>query len=80
MDEYRAHIRALHEECARQGRDPAELELTAYWNYHAEGPDSLAVYRDLGVQRLLVNMHALRAGDVTAAMERFAAQIVAKHG
>lgn len=80
LDEYRTHIRALHEECTRQGRDPTELELTAYWNYHAEGPDSLAVYRDLGVHRLLVNMHALRAGDVTAAMERFADEIVAKHG
>lgn len=79
-DEYRAHVRALHEECARQGRDPAEIELTAYWNYHAEGPGSLAVYRDLGIHRLLVNMHALRAGDVTTAMERFADEIVAKHG
>ena len=80
LDEYRAHVRALHEECARQGRDPAEIELTAYWNYRAEGPDSLAVYRDLGIHRLLVNMHALRAGDVTTAMERFADEIVAKHG
>ena len=80
LDEYRAHVRALHEECARQGRDPAEIELTAYWNYHTEGPDSLAVYRDLGIHRLLVNMHALRAGDVSTAMERFADEIVAKHG
>lgn len=80
LDEYRAHVRALHEECARQGRDPTEIELTAYWNYRAEGPDSLAVYRDLGIHRLLVNMHALRAGDVTTAMERFADEIVAKHG
>ena len=80
LDEYRAHVRALHEECACQGRDPAEIELTAYWNYRAEGPDSLAVYRDLGIHRLLVNMHALRAGDVTTAMERFADEIVAKHG
>ena len=79
-DEYRAHIGALHKECARQGRDPAEIELTAYWNYRAEGPDSLAVYRDLGIHRLLVNMHALRAGDVTTAMHRFADEIVAKHG
>lgn len=80
LDEYRAHVRALHEECARQGRDPAEIELTAYWNYYTEGPDSLAVYRDLGIHRLLVNMHALRAGDVTTAMDRFADEIVAKHG
>lgn len=43
------------------------------------GQDSLAVYEDLGVQRLLVNMHALRAGSVTAAMEHFANEVVAKH-
>ena len=56
------------------------LEITAYWNYYGEGLDSLAVYEDLGVHRLLVNMHALRAGDVTTALERFADEVVAKYG
>ena len=80
LDDYRAHMQALAEECARQGRDKQELEITAYWNYYGEGLDSLAVYEDLGVHRLLVNMHALRAGDVTTALERFADEVVAKHG
>lgn len=80
LDDYRAHMQALAEECNRQGRDKQELEITAYWNYYGEGLDSLAVYEDLGVHRLLVNMHALRAGDVTTAMERFADEVVAKHG
>ena len=80
LDDYRAHMRALAEECDRQGRDKQELEITAYWNYYGEGLDSLAVYEDLGVHRLLVNMHALRAGDVTTALERFADEVVAKHG
>ena len=79
-DDYRTHMQALAEECERQGRDISELEITAYWNYYTEGLESLGVYEELGVHRLLVNMHALRAGDVTVAMERFAEQVIAKHG
>ena len=79
VDEYRTNMRALAEECDRQGRDRSELEITAYWNYYEEGIDSLAVYEDLGVHRLLVNMHALREKDVQVALERFADQVIAKH-
>jgi len=79
-DDYRTHMQALAEECERQGRDINELEITAYWNYYTERLESLGVYEELGVHRLLVNMHALRAGDVTVAMERFAEQVIAKHG
>ena len=79
-DDYRTHMQALAEECERQGRVINELEITAYWNYYTEGLESLGVYEELGFHRLLVNMHALRAGDVTVAMERFAEQVIAKHG
>ena len=79
LDDYRVHIRAFKEECAKQGRNPKEIEITAYWNYHGEGPESLAVYEELGIHRLLVNMRALRGGDVTTAMERFGEEVVAKH-
>ena len=80
LDEYRAHVAALTEECARQGRNPREIEMTAYWNYYGEGLDSLAVYEELGVQRLLINVHALRERDVTTAIERFANEVIAKRG
>jgi alkanesulfonate monooxygenase SsuD/methylene tetrahydromethanopterin reductase-like flavin-dependent oxidoreductase (luciferase family) len=80
LDEYRTHLRALTEECARQGRNPQELEITAYWNYYREGIDSLAVYEELGVQRLLINVHALRESNINVAMERFAEAVIAKHG
>jgi probable F420-dependent oxidoreductase len=78
LDDYRAHIKAFKEECAKQGRNPSEVEITAYWNYHGEGRESLAVYEELGIHRLLVNMRALRGGDVTTAMERFGEVVVAK--
>ena len=80
LDTYRSHMRDLAAECARQGRSPNSLEITAYWNYYREGIDSLAAYEDLGIQRLLINIHALREGDVTVASERFADAVIAKHG
>ena len=79
LDDYRAHMRAFHAECQRQGRNPSEIEITAYWNYYVEGRESLAVYQELGVHRLLVNMRALRDRDVTTAMERFGEDVVTKY-
>jgi len=79
LDDYRAHMRAFHAECQRQGRNPSEIEITAYWNYYVEGRESLAVYKELGVHRLLVNMRALRDRDVTTAMERFGEEVVTKY-
>jgi probable F420-dependent oxidoreductase len=79
LDDYRAHMRAFHAECQRQGRNPSEIEITAYWNYYGEGRESLAVYQELGVHRLLVNMRALRDRDVTTAMERFGEEVVTKY-
>jgi probable F420-dependent oxidoreductase len=80
LDEYRAHMRALADEGARQGRNLQELEITAYWNYAREGRESLSVYEDLGVHRLLINVHALRERDASVALERFANDVIAKHG
>jgi len=79
LDDYRAHMRAFHDECQRQGRNSSEIEITAYWNYYNEGRESLAVYKELGVHRLLVNMRALRDRDVTTAMERFGEEVVTKY-
>ena len=66
----------LRAECDRQGRDIAELEITAYWNYQREGLDGAEVYRDAGVQRLLVNAQALRMGDPETAVRQFAEEVM----
>ena len=79
LDEYRAHMQALAEECARQGRDQSELEITAYWDYYNQGLDSLSVYEELGVDRLVINVHALRESSAEIALERFGNDVVAKH-
>ena len=80
LDEYRTHMRALDDECRRQGRNRAELEITAYWDYYRQGADSLSAYQELGVDRLLINIRALRHDSTDAALERFADEVIARHG
>lgn len=79
LDEYRAHMRALDDECRRQGRNRAELEITAYWDYYRQGADSLSAYQELGVDRLLINVRALRHDSTDAALEQFADEVIARH-
>jgi probable F420-dependent oxidoreductase len=76
LDHFAQLIDALRIECDRQGRDPAELELTAYWNHHREGLDGARVYVEAGVTRVLVNLMALRMGDHLEAARRFAAEVL----
>ncbi len=76
LDDFRDNIERLRRECDVQNRDPAELELTAYWNHNREGLDGLEVYRDHGVGRVLVNLAALRMGPADEAVQRFAAEVL----
>lgn len=78
LDEFRSHITKMRAECDRQGRDPATLEITAYWNYSREGLEAVEVYRELGVSRLLVNVAALRMGRPEEAVKRFAEEVMSQ--
>lgn len=78
LDDFEHNIARLRAECDRQGRDVAEIELTAYWNHHREGLDGLDRYRDHGVSRVLVNLAALRMGGPQEAAERFADEVLSK--
>ncbi len=78
LDHFRELMGQLHAECERVGRDPAELEITAYWNYHREGLDGAAAYAEAGVHRLLVNVAALRMGKPEEAVTRFAQEALAR--
>src|SRR6478609_4033194 len=44
LEHFRQLMIELRAECHEQGRDPAELEITAYWNYHREGLDAARAY------------------------------------
>lgn len=76
LDDFRSCHGRLVAECERQDRDIAELELTAYWNHHREGLEGLEVYQEHGVNRLLVNLAALRMGDTEQAATQFAETVL----
>jgi probable F420-dependent oxidoreductase len=78
LEHFRSLMAQLRAECERQGRDPSELEVTAYWNHHREGLDGARAYEDAGVSRLLVNVQALRMGRPEEAVRRFAGEVMAK--
>lgn len=76
LDEFADHMARLRAECERQGRDITELELTAYWNHHREGLEGLETYRRAGIDRVLVNLAALRMGPPDEAASRFAEDVL----
>ncbi|MDH4146982.1 MAG: LLM class F420-dependent oxidoreductase [Acidimicrobiia bacterium] len=78
LDEFRTLMAAMRAECERQGRDPSELEITAYWNHHREGLDGARAYEEEGVHRLLVNTAALRMGKPFEAVQRFADEVLSQ--
>jgi probable F420-dependent oxidoreductase len=78
LDHFRELMDELRAECDRQGRDPTELEITAYWNYAREGLDGAQAYEEAGVQRLLVNTAALRMGKPEEAVTKFAEEALSR--
>jgi probable F420-dependent oxidoreductase len=76
LDHFHALMESLRAECGRQGRELADIEITAYWNHHREGIEGARVYAAAGVARLLVNADALRMGDPQTAVRRFAAEVL----
>jgi len=76
LDHFVDNMGRLRTECDRQGRDLAEIEVTAYWNHHREGMDGLDLYREHGVSRVLVNLAALRMGKPEEAARRFADEVL----
>jgi probable F420-dependent oxidoreductase len=78
LDQFKQFMGQLRAECDRQGRDPAELEVTAYWNYSREGLEGAAAYEEAGVSRLLINTAALRMGKPEEAITRFAEEALAR--
>ena len=65
----------MREECAKIGRNPAEIELTAF------GKPSLEVinqYRDMGVSRVAIAPPAWDAEGLTRGLEKIAAEVLPK--
>ena len=61
-DQLEKELVQLAEACKAEGRDPDSVEVTTMW-IPAMGLDSVARFRDLGVQRLVIPLQALGEGD-----------------
>jgi probable F420-dependent oxidoreductase len=69
-------IRELRDECARIGRDPAEVEITTVLARH--DLDAVREAEDLGVGRLLIPPPAWDMDGVRKGLAKFADQVIAK--
>ena len=74
------HLRAA---CAKAGRDPKTLTISARVGLSAKKPSAdllgeVKALRDLGVAHVIVEPAARDLGSMTSAIERFAGEVRAK--
>ncbi len=70
----------LQRACAEVDRDPKTVEVSAMWIPAVEGVEAVARYAELGVDRLVVPLQALGAGDPAENLTRFADDVLVKLG
>ena len=73
--EIKGQLEAMRAACEREGRDPAEIEITVMWPGQG-GADALGALEDLGVHRAVVPLPALGANPAEG-MERLAGEVIA---
>lgn len=66
----------LREECARIGRNPAEIELNA-GGYFLD-PNAMSQYRDLGVSRVIISPPAFDPEGLRKGLHEFADRVMAR--
>lgn len=76
--QFEKQLAELHEVARELGRDPASIEISAMWSFAAEGVDSIAKYRDLGVSRLIVPLFALGARNPIEGIEQLGEKVAGK--
>src|SRR5207245_3152341 len=75
-EKLKAILAALGEECARRGRNPREIEITA--GRAAMDLDTVRRYQDLGVARLTMPPPAFDQEGLRAGLDAFADRVIAK--
>lgn len=76
LDGLAAGLAELRTECARIGRDPAEVEITT--GFPVTDLDTVRRARDLGVSRLVVAPPGFDAEGLRRGLEKFASEVIAK--
>lgn len=71
-------IKPLEQACAAEGRDPKTVEISTMWIPPMEGPEVVARYEDLGVDRLIVPVPALGGPNPLEALDRFGDEVLSK--
>jgi probable F420-dependent oxidoreductase len=69
-------FRVLHEECAKIGRDPSEIEITG--GASKTDVDVVRRYQDLGLQRMTVPPVGFDEDSIRKGLEAFGDQVIAK--
>jgi len=67
---------ALGSECARIGRDPSKIEITA--SAPGQGLDAIRRLEDQGVSRLVIAPPGFNRGVLRAGLDRLANTVLAK--
>src|SRR5690606_38686359 len=67
---------ALRDECAKIGRDPAEIELTVAAG--VPDPGRVRQYQELGERRMMLNPPAFDAEGIRRGLNEFADQVFAR--
>ena len=67
-----ALIEQLKRACEKVDRDPAEIELTAFWHTPRDGVDMLEAYRKRGIARAVVNLLGHPSTTPAEALEKIA--------
>ena len=75
-EKLKAILAALGEECARLGRNPRDIEITA--GRAAMDVDTVRRYQDLGVARLTIPPPAFDQDGLRAGLHEFGDRIIAR--
>ncbi len=73
-------LEELGKACEAEGRDVASVEITTMWAPAMGGMDSLAKFRDMGVERVVVPLQALGEPNPIQGIEKLGNEVVAKLG
>jgi hypothetical protein len=69
----------LNAACEAHGRERSSVEVTTMWIPGMEGVETVQLYEDLGVSRLVIPLQALATdGDVAGSLQKFAEETLSQ--
>lgn len=79
VDDMAAMLAQLNAACEAHGRERSSVEVTTMWIPGMEGVETVQLYEDLGVSRLVIPLQALATdGDVAGSLQKFAEETLSQ--